>query len=196
MLTEEWRPVAGYVGIYEVSSIGRIRRLPEPRRALRVRVLKPRYDKKGYVRVALHHSGRKDAAVHRLVALAFLGAPPGDKVQVNHIDGDKQNNAVTNLEWVTGAENIQHSYDLGIRQALRGEAHARRKLNWAAVNEIRASALSQKVLSQKYGVSASHIGYIRHGKSWREDQRPRDLADGTIAATLARIAKPRAEVAP
>lgn len=52
MSPEEWRQVADYVGVYEVSNRGRVRRLPEPKRVLRIRILRPRYDKKGYVRVA------------------------------------------------------------------------------------------------------------------------------------------------
>lgn len=76
--------------------------------------LKPHKTEKGYLRVKLSRSSfgmnRKQARVHRLVALAYI-ANPEDKAEVNHIDGDKENNHISNLEWARGIENINHSIE-------------------------------------------------------------------------------------
>ena len=69
--------------------------------------LTPQPNEKGYMRVDLYGpEGRKHFKVHRLVAEAFI-PNPNEKPQVNHIDGNNQNNSVTNLEWVTNAENVE-----------------------------------------------------------------------------------------
>jgi hypothetical protein len=82
----------------------------------RKRFLKTRFDKKGYVRVQIYNAeGRcQNVPVHRLVATAFIPNPDG-KPQVNHLDEAKANNAVANLEWATGSENIRHSQCVTVR---------------------------------------------------------------------------------
>lgn len=109
---EEWRPVVGYEGLYEVSSHGRVKRLPF------VGNLGTRFHGKilsqslsnGYPFVGLRDADGKQSSprIHALVAAAFIGKRPKGKV-VNHIDFDKTHNHVSNLEYVTHRENIQHS---------------------------------------------------------------------------------------
>lgn len=77
------------------------------------RTLKNRYATKGYRQISLHN-GPKSAKVHRLVALAFI-PNPDNKPQVNHIDGNKANNHVDNLEWITNSENAKHAQITGLR---------------------------------------------------------------------------------
>lgn len=104
---ELWKDVPGYEGFYQVSSLGRIAR------GGRVRKLKK--DHRGYFVLTLCKKGiEKDWKIHRLVALAFLPNPEGKRV-VNHIDGDKLNNRVENLEWATHSENMMHAYANGLR---------------------------------------------------------------------------------
>ncbi len=80
------------------------------------RTIKPQFDRSGYVRVELWVDGAgKKHLLHRLLARAFI-PNPGGKPQVNHIDGDKSNNALYNLEWVTQSENQKHAYDLGLQK--------------------------------------------------------------------------------
>jgi hypothetical protein len=111
---ELWAPVSGYEGMYSVSSHGRVRSeartvidsLGRPQRFAE-RILSPYPDTSGYHLVSLlNRCKRSRGAVHRLVARAFLAdRPPG--AQVDHIDGDRTNNRLINLRWVTPAENSQ-----------------------------------------------------------------------------------------
>src|SRR5689334_4822743 len=96
-----WRPVVGYEGLYEVSDTGSVRSMRG--------VLKTTKGKLGYIRADLTRNGKTThTSVHRLVASAFL---PHDPIRdcVNHIDSDRSNNHVANLEWCTRKENTQHS---------------------------------------------------------------------------------------
>lgn len=116
MKNEEWRPVPGYETSYEVSTHGQVRGLPRTvatcyggRRSQAGTRLRLRLDRCGYVRAKLLKGGcGKNWLVHRLVAMAFLPNPSG-RPHINHIDGDRANNEVWNLEWCTAAENNRHS---------------------------------------------------------------------------------------
>lgn len=117
---EVWRPIKGYEGLYEVSSLGRVKSLERilPHKVhgtwhIKERILRPgltgRYPSQ-YLGVVLHSGGGKQSMmrVHRLVAEAFLPRMPG-KNFVNHIDCNRMNNAASNLEWTTPLENTRHA---------------------------------------------------------------------------------------
>jgi len=108
MQSTQWLPIPGYEGLYEASDDGRVRSvLPHPKGRTPARhVLAQSVHSNGYANVGLRNaSGRKVIGVHRLVALAFHGAPnPGD--EACHIDGNKLNNHARNLRWGTHAENV------------------------------------------------------------------------------------------
>ena len=118
---EMWKSIDGYVGYYEVSSYGRIRSLPRKvnfingtTRNLKGKILKHMVDINGYEYVMLACCGEQERKfVHRLVAEAFL-EQEDPSYEVNHIDGNKQNNNITNLEWVSHRQNIKHSFDIGL----------------------------------------------------------------------------------
>lgn len=101
---EEWRPVVGYEGLYEVSSLGRVRRLKTDY------IFSVVLDSYGYPIVTLKTpTMTKTCKVHRLVALAFI-PNPDNRPQIDHIDGVKTNNKVGNLRWVTSKQNMQNPH--------------------------------------------------------------------------------------
>lgn len=101
---EEWKPITGLEGRYEVSSHGRVRN------AINGKLLCPRFLPNGYARV--HLPTNRDAYVHRLVADAFCDHPAGRDV-VNHIDNDTKNNRADNIEWTTQRGNVHHAMKQG-----------------------------------------------------------------------------------
>ena len=110
-MNEEWRPIEGYEGLYEVSSYGRVRSLDryDNRNCFRKgKVLSPAKDKNGYLKVVLNCNGKcKTINVHRLVALTFL-PNPDNLPCVNHKNEDKTDNRVDNLEWCTVKYNLSY----------------------------------------------------------------------------------------
>lgn len=111
---EEWRDVIGYEGLYQVSNLGRVKSLPKYRKTIyeyisKSMILSPRArGRKGYLAVALNKDGvTKQKAIHRLVAKAFIPNPNG-YLEVNHIDEDKANNTVGNIEWCNRSYNVNY----------------------------------------------------------------------------------------
>ena len=113
-----WRDIIGYGGFYQVSNTGLVRGLDRYNRLGRFvkGVIKTQIiQNSGYSIVNLKVNGKqKNHLVHRLVALAFISNETDDRHFINHIDGNKQNNHVSNLEWVTKSENMKHAYNLGL----------------------------------------------------------------------------------
>ncbi len=120
-MKEIWKDVAGYEGVYQVSNLGRVksldRTIPHNKYGSVRRngkILKPFIDTYGYLKVRLCNDGTgRNEFVHRLVALAFIPNPQ-NKETVNHINGNKHDNTVANLEWNTQAENVKHAHRMGL----------------------------------------------------------------------------------
>ena len=112
----EWKPVKDYEGLYEVSSDGQVRsldRLDRLGRKVAGRIRKYSFAGRGYPHMPLYKDEKQSGRyVHRMVAEAFLG--PREGMEVNHINGDKTDNRVENLEWVTPSQNILHSLANGL----------------------------------------------------------------------------------
>lgn len=120
---EIWKDIKDFPN-YQISNFGRvkskeritnvgIKNVKEIKRE--EKILKLFHNKKGYTQTILYRDKKPyPVKIHRLVANAFIPNPE-NKPQVNHIDGDKNNNRIDNLEWCTQAENIQHSYKTGLR---------------------------------------------------------------------------------
>lgn len=102
---EKWKNVKGYRGVYQVSTWGRVRKKTNGK----IKIMEQEDNGHKYMIVCLSKNGkRKNHYVHRLVAEAFIKNPSGKK-QVNHLDYDRKNNNVLNLEWCTPSENTTYS---------------------------------------------------------------------------------------
>jgi len=160
---ERWKDVEGYEGLYQISTFGRVKSLQNGGL-----ILKPySTGQAGHLTVKFR---KKNIKVHRLVAYAFLPKEAG-KDHVNHIDGDKRNNHVSNLEWCTPKENRVHAAVNGLSQS--GSRVACSKLNELDVKEIRSTyqkgspVFGAKPLARRYGVSDPTIRNIVAGKKWK-----------------------------
>lgn len=148
---------------YNISSYGRVH-------SRRNNVyLRQHDDGHGYLKVTLWVDGiQMSYKVHRLVAEVFVGAP-SPWLTVNHIDGVKKNNNVTNLEWMTKSENTSEAWKQG--QMVRGEATSQAILNDHTVEEIKLlfveNELNNKQIAELYGVERGTIGKIRQLKTWK-----------------------------
>jgi hypothetical protein len=154
----KWAPVTGYEGRYSVSDAGNVISLnfaksKEPR-ALSINLRKP------------GHKG-KWVCIHRLVMESFVGGCPKGK-NVNHKDGDKLNNNLKNLEYVTPSENSKHSFRIG-KQCNKGERHSQHKLteeNVRAIRKLLKDGVKQAVIAKRFSVCQGNIAHIKRGKLW------------------------------
>lgn len=113
-MKEVWKDVVGYENKYKVSNLGRVYSIE--RNGTKGHFCKEKISY-GYSKVCLVKKSKiKLCALHRLVAIAFI-PNPNNYPQVNHIDGNKQNNNVDNLEWVTAKQNMEHAYKTGLKKA-------------------------------------------------------------------------------
>ncbi len=156
-----WRDCTEFPA-YEISSYGHFRN----KRLGRVLEFDP--DSSGYNAVNLFINGKKlHKRTARLVAETWIGPRPTG-CQVNHIDGNKRNDSIENMEYVSPSENIKHAYRLGLLSR-KGEKNSCAKLTQIKADEIRrrcASGESQKNLATEFGVDASNISTIVAGRSW------------------------------
>ncbi|PZQ55753.1 MAG: HNH endonuclease [Novosphingobium pentaromativorans] len=178
-MIEEWKPVPGYEGIYSVSNFGNVRRELSRTFAKAGSILKASL-RNGYPFVQLCRDGvRTSTSIHRLVAEAFIGPCPTGKC-VNHIDANRQNNRINNLEYVTQTENVEHAYALGLRDA-RGSGNGQALLTESDVRAIRDGCTrrgDQTALARRYGVSPSTIRDIVKGRTWQHVLTGPELTQG------------------
>jgi hypothetical protein len=163
MSVETWRQVKEYENLYHISNYGNIRSDKNNNKELKQFV-----NRHGYKIVSLcTNYVKKTFKVHILVSYAFMDAP---KIgyEINHIDGNKANNNLNNLEWVTKSENALHAFKLGLRIKKFGEDNPNNKLTFDEVKEIK-TLLPSKTNSQIakiFSVTSQNINSIRKLKSW------------------------------
>lgn len=166
-MNEKWRDTK-YHG-YRISSFGRIEGPGNGKQGRKIMKLSPNHD--GYYRVSMKVGGRKIARfVHGLVAEAFIGEKPNEKITVNHKNGIKNDNRVENLEYMTVKENIHHARD--VLKVLGKGNGGYKKLTVSQVRDIRnigttltySEALKY---ADKFGVTAVTILNVRNGKTWK-----------------------------
>lgn len=165
-MEEIWKPIKGLEGHYEVSNTGKVKGLHSGK------TLKPYVTNCGYSMIHLCYGNKtiKAFSIHRLVAEAFIPNPE-NKAQVNHIDGNKSNNNVTNLEWMTPKENTVHACKTGLRNC-SGSNHHNAKLSEEDAKEIKrlyqknSKEYGYRALAKKYGVHHRTIFSVIHGRTW------------------------------
>lgn len=162
LLPEKWLPIQGYETYYQISDHGRVKSLRTKK------ILKPFINHKGYYSVDLRVDGkRKTMKTSRLVAVHFLGLQEGK--EVNHINGDKFDNFLDNLEWVTHRENCIHKVRVLKKQI--GSDSGMAKLNEVQVSEIKAllaaDRMPKKRIAEMFDISIYTINDIKAGRTWR-----------------------------
>lgn len=168
---ELWKDIPGYEGRYQASNLGRIRsinhyvsgksRYGKPfKRLVRGRILRPgRYNKDGHVSVVLGH-GTNGSPVHQLIALTFLGDRPKG-YDVRHLDGNPQNNKLSNLAYGTRTQNILDVYNQGKawRKTTKEQA--------IKVRELLKTGISCTLISDKTGVSIYAVYAIKQRRCFK-----------------------------
>lgn len=166
-IEEIWKDIPGYKGLYQVSSFGNIKN--------RFKVKKQSIDRYGYPCLKLSKDAHKlHFTVHRLVAITFI-SNPYNKPQVNHIDGNKLNNNISNLEWCSNSENAIHAFKLGLRKSswigngsMKGRFGADHNQS-KAVNQLTIDGVFIKRYNfiretRKDGFTPTHVGACCAGK--------------------------------
>ena len=149
-----------HYGHYWVSNLGRVKNE-------KGRILKGGLHNKGYHQICVKLEGVQSTyKTHRLVAIAFI-PNPDNLEQVNHIDGDKTNNRVDNLEWCDNSYNQLHKVRTGLWVPARGnDFHGNRKLTEQEVIEIYLAQGTAEFIAMQYGVSRSTVWSIKEGRNW------------------------------
>ena len=157
---EKYIKINGFVN-YEVSNFGNIRNTRTNKK------LKPcKFKNSDYLYVDLCLNSKKNRfLIHRLVAEAFL-SNTDDKEQVNHKNGDKSDNKVSNLEWNTRSENQRHSIMSGLRTA-KGIKNSQSKLNESQVLSIFYNTKKYAEISKEFNISIPTISDIKRGHTWK-----------------------------
>lgn len=167
-MTEIWKAVPGW-DAYEVSSEGRVRRRVPIARYRADGMLSPILDSTGYMVVTLCQDGRRQrTSVHALVASAFLGPRPA-AADVNHLDSDRANNALPNLEYATRAQNVRHGYVHGMADA-KGERNGHARLTESDVVQIRSlpsdTAANRREIARAFNVSYATVLDVLKRRTW------------------------------
>lgn len=157
-----WKQIPGYEWKYWVSNTGLIKN--------KDRVLKLDFSNR-YARVDMYENNKRiKVCVHKTVMQEFFGKCP-EGLQINHKNGDRKDNSINNLEYVTPSENIKHSFALGMSKGPRSEKCWKVKLNKDLVIEIREKYATGKYLQKElaviYGVTAGAIGPIIRKQNWK-----------------------------
>lgn len=168
-IIEIWKDVNGYEGRYMISNTGKL--LSINGRFKGKKLMKPCIGKKeGYYITALRNKTKtkKDVRIHALVADHFLIRPEGNRIVVNHIDGNKLNNNVENLEFCEASENVRHAVETGLFN-IKGENHPNRKLNNEIVYYIKFvnHGATDKELANTFNVSREQVRDVRLNKNWK-----------------------------
>lgn len=167
-MVEIWKDIKGYEGRYKVSNLGNVKSLLGKKE----RILKSLNHTEGYYKVILYKENiAKNKCIHRLVAEAFIDNPQNKK-DINHKDGNKHNNNVSNLEWCTRKENVIHAWKLGLAKVT-----IRQKENYKRMVKIRTKKMSIQVC--QYDLMGN---YIKTWESMNEAGRKLHILPSNICS--------------
>jgi hypothetical protein len=172
MNNEIWKDIKNYESFFQISNFGRVKsleRFSKQNVLIKEKILKQYKDNKGYKTITLRKNGKRSngLSVHRLVALHFINNPQ-NKPEVNHIDGDKTNNHVDNLEWVTKSENHLHAHKTGLHNCYegvkdnlkKGTEFTKKRVRCIETNEIFESAAA----ADRYlGFKSQNVSVVARG---------------------------------
>lgn len=157
-MVENWVTAPGFEA-YEVSTAGRIKNHKG--------LLEPAINKDGYRQCCLRSNGqKKNVVLHRLIATTFIPNPQNLPV-INHLDGNKLNNAITNLEWCTVKRNTNHAIEIGLfsREGENNHNHVLKDLQVIEIKELLKNGVGTRSIARLYGVTRSAIQHIKKGRS-------------------------------
>jgi len=167
-MQEQWKIFEDWP--YLVSNFGRVRRIDKKNESVKIKCLKNKKNTDGYLQVRFCDKKRiKNFSIASLVIRTFIGERPVG-LQINHKDGNKLNNHIDNLEYVTVQENIKHAFRFGLNIPNNGEKHGMSKLTEENVLEIRRlykGGMYKKVeLAKKFNISRHQIYRILNKEQW------------------------------
>lgn len=163
MQEEIWKPISGYEGLYEVSNLWKVKSIRNNK------LLKCFKDKLGRNQCTLSVSNKpKYCRVHRLLAEAFI-PNPDNKPFINHIDNNPDNNVISNLEWCTPLENMEHKTKQGRNNNVIGENHPAHKLKIEQVIQIKKLLLNKSYIEvgKLFNINKTTIYDILKNKTWK-----------------------------
>lgn len=188
MEKEYWKDAAGYEGLYEISSLGRLRSCDRvttgkngTARKLKGKIMKTPLTVSGYPHTALVKDGKKKThTVHRLMALTYLPNPECKRT-VNHIDGVKTNNLLSNLEWATDKENSKHAWDMGLSKPINPNKNGNRQgenLSYSVLTESDVVFIRKNCkknggnvriveMCEMFGVTSATISSVIDETNWK-----------------------------
>lgn len=176
-MIEKWKDIPGYEGLYQVSNLGRVKSLErmvtysDGRRYKYKEIIRKHLStKQGYLSVSLSKDD-KDVRflVHRLIGICFI-ENPDNKPFLNHKNGIKSDNSLTNLEWVSAKENVNHAYENKLMNPVYGERSPFAKLNEdevIAIRRMHKEGVSIKEISERLKIGSRNVYHICSNQTWR-----------------------------
>jgi len=163
-MREEWKNIEGFENLYQISNLGRFKSFKNNKE----KILRPA-DAMGYEIIRLFKDKKiYTLKTHRLVAYHFIDNPE-NKPEVNHKNGNKKDNTIFNLEWMTRSENMKHAILTGLKGIKKGIDNGNSKLNESDVRQIKneLSHLTCSKLSEMFNVSRAAIHLIKNNTNWK-----------------------------